>query len=444
MKLCGYTCPTPIQCYALPAALQGEDVFGIAQAGSGKTGAYMIPILSKLAGKVLKIAARRPGIGMPLESNARAEPLVLIIAPTRELVTQIFDHARRLCYRTMLRPCVAYGGGPVGLQRQELGKGCDVLIATVGRLKDFVGKPDLLSLARLRFVVSETFFFQSLINVRYIVFDEADELMDESWGDDLASIFSTARFGPQMQTMMFSATFNDSANEIARNYTKNRAVRIEVGRVGSTHENITQQIRWVDQELKKQALYDLLFTLKAARTLVFVNSKRTAEEVDDFLFNRSLPSTSIHADRTQREREDSVIAFRSGTAPILVATGVAARGIDIKAVHHVVNFDLPSVGHGGIGEYVHRIGRTGRIGNEGLATSFYNDRDSEIAPELIKLLIEAGQVVPKFMSEFIPAHYSVEWDEGEVEKVIPCCATPPPSSPEVSSTPENFQHANYS
>jgi ATP-dependent RNA helicase DDX3X len=150
MKLCGYQSPTPIQCYALPAALQGHDVFGVAQAGSGKTGAYMIPILSKLAGKCLKLAARRPGIGMPIDSTCRAEPLVLILAPTRELVNQIFDHSRRLCYRTMLRPCVAYGGGPVSLQREELQKGCDVLIATVGRLKDFVQKPDLLSLQRLR------------------------------------------------------------------------------------------------------------------------------------------------------------------------------------------------------------------------------------------------------------------------------------------------------
>jgi ATP-dependent RNA helicase DDX3X len=150
MKLCGYETPTPIQCYALPAALQGHDVFAVAQAGSGKTGAYLIPVLSKLAGKILKLGAKRPGIGMPMHEKTRAEPLVVILAPTRELVIQIFDHARRLCYRTMLRPCVAYGGGPVSLQAEELQKGCDVLISTLGRLGDFAGRPNILSLDRVR------------------------------------------------------------------------------------------------------------------------------------------------------------------------------------------------------------------------------------------------------------------------------------------------------
>jgi ATP-dependent RNA helicase DDX3X len=150
MKLCGYHSPTPVQCYAIPAALQGNDVFAVAQAGSGKTGAYLIPILSKLAGKSLKLCARRPGLGMPADTTVRAEPVILVLAPTRELVNQIFDHARRLCYRSMLRPCVTYGGGPLGLQREELQRGCDILISTVGRLKDFLNRSDILSLQRLR------------------------------------------------------------------------------------------------------------------------------------------------------------------------------------------------------------------------------------------------------------------------------------------------------
>lgn len=152
MKLCGYARPTPIQSYGIPAALQGHDVAAIAQAGSGKTGAYLIPVLSKLAGKILKVGAKRPGIGLPLGTAVRAEPLVLIIAPTRELVVQIFDHARRLCYRTMLRPCVAYGGGPVKGQIEELQKGCDVLIATLGRLGDLLGRENVVALNRVRYV----------------------------------------------------------------------------------------------------------------------------------------------------------------------------------------------------------------------------------------------------------------------------------------------------
>lgn len=152
MTLCGYAHPTPIQSYGIPAALQGHDVVAIAQAGSGKTGSYLIPVLSKLAGKILKVGAKRPGIGLPIGATARAEPLVLIIAPTRELVVQIFDHARRLCYRTMLRPCVAYGGGPFKGQVEELQKGCDVLIATLGRLGHLLEHEDVLSLARVRYV----------------------------------------------------------------------------------------------------------------------------------------------------------------------------------------------------------------------------------------------------------------------------------------------------
>jgi ATP-dependent RNA helicase DDX3X len=257
-----------------------------------------------------------------------------------------------------------------------------------------------------------------------VVYDEADELMQEDWGEDLAVIFQASRFGNSLQTLMFSATFSDSALEVANKYAKNSTARIEVGRIGSTHTNITQAILWVDGDLKKQALYDLLFSLIPCRTLIFVNGRRTADEVDDFLFNRGLPSSSIHADRTQREREDALTGFRTGVAPILVTTGVASRGIDVKAVHHVVNYDLPSSSQGGIEEYIHRIGRTGRIGNEGLASSFFNERDSGIGPELVKVLIETGQNVPKFLAEYLPDHYNVTWEDGEDEKVISPCATP--------------------
>jgi hypothetical protein len=249
----------------------------------------------------------------------------------------------------MLRPCVAYGGGPTSIQIKELQKGCDILIATTGRLKDFINRPEILSLERLR----------------YIVFDEADELMDGGWTEDLHAILNASRFKSNVQTMMFSATFSDDAQSAASQYTKtNDCVRIEVGRVGSTHGNIDQVVRWVDENEKKHATFDLLFSLPPARTLIFVNNKRMADELDDFLFNRGFPSTSLHADRNQREREEAVIAFRTGVSPIMVTTSITARGIDVKAVHHVINYDLPI--QGGIDEYVHRIGRTGRIGNEEL------------------------------------------------------------------------------
>ena len=152
IDLCGYKEPTPIQAYVLPAVLKNQDVIGIAQTGSGKTAAYLIPTLSKLMGKAKKLAAPRPNLarGWSREDAVRAEPLVLIVSPTRELATQIFDEARRLCYRSMLRPCVIYGGAPTGEQRDELGKGCDILVATPGRLRDFVQRPGCLSLNRVK------------------------------------------------------------------------------------------------------------------------------------------------------------------------------------------------------------------------------------------------------------------------------------------------------
>jgi ATP-dependent RNA helicase DDX3X len=157
--------------------------------------------------------------------------------------------------------------------------------------------------------------------------------------------------------MMFSATFPKNVRDLAKEHLKHDHVRIRVGRMGSTHENIKQDVIFVEASAKRQALYDLLMSAPPARTIIFVNSKRAADEIDDYLFNRGMPCTSIHADRTQREREDSIRAFRNGKAPILIATGVSARGIDIHNVMHVINFDLPSPQYGGIEEYTHRIGK---------------------------------------------------------------------------------------
>lgn len=156
---------------------------------------------------------------------------------------------------------------------------------------------------------------------------------------------------------MFSATFPKIARELATKHLAHDHVRIRVGRAGSTHHNIKQEIIYVEPAMKQQALFDLLMSVPPARTIVFVNSKRAADEVDDYLFNRGFPCTSIHGDRTQREREDSIRGFRTGKAPVLIATGVSARGLDVHHVAHVINYDLPSTQHGGIEEYTHRIGK---------------------------------------------------------------------------------------
>ncbi|RDL31369.1 p-loop containing nucleoside triphosphate hydrolase [Venustampulla echinocandica] len=390
VKLAGYAVPTPIQQYCLPAVFKGYDIVACAQTGSGKTAAFLIPVLSRLMGKAKKLAAPRPnpvtfqpGITPPV----RAEPLVLIVCPNRELATQIFDEARRFCYRTMLRPCVVYGGGPVVEQIMQLAKGCDVLIGTPGRLCDFINRPHVLTLKRLR----------------YMIIDEADEMLHSDWETELNNIMSGGdQEEGNIKYMMFSATFPKEARALAGKHLANDHVRIRVGRAGSTHKNIKQDIVWVESAQKKQALLDLLMSLPPARTIVFVNSRRACDEVDDYLFNLKIPCTAIHSGRTQREREDSIRAFRMGKCPVLIATGVSARGLDIGNVNHIINYDLPSPQFGGIDEYTHRIGRTGRIGNDGLATSFYNDRDADISEILVKTLLETEQPIPDFLTQYIP------------------------------------------
>ncbi|KAH7078513.1 P-loop containing nucleoside triphosphate hydrolase protein [Paraphoma chrysanthemicola] len=401
VKLCQYIYPTPIQSYCIPAVLTGHDVVAIAQTGSGKTAAFLIPILSKLMGKARQLAAPRPNPARynPLTDRVRAEPLVLVVCPTRELACQIFDEARRLCYRTMLRPCVVYGGAPTKNQREQLEMGCDILVATPGRLMDFMQNNNLLSFRRLKFTV----------------IDEADELLSTGWEEAMEKLFQGGDVnGDADHTyLMFSATFPKSARRLAKEYMEEDFIRVKVGRIGSTHENIKQQIIFVEESAKNQALFDLIFSDEPQRILIFTNSKMKCDMVDDFLYNKGLPVTSIHSDRTQREREDALRSFRTGRCPILVATGVTARGLDVANVKHVVNYDLPSTQHDGITEYIHRIGRTARIGNEGKATSFYNDRNEDIGEDLCKILIESKQEIPDFLEQFKPEDPTqIDWHDG--------------------------------
>ncbi|KAK0615763.1 P-loop containing nucleoside triphosphate hydrolase protein [Bombardia bombarda] len=390
VELAGYDAPTPIQRYCIPAISSGYDVIAIAQTGSGKTAAYLIPILNKLVGKAKKLAAPRPNPATyrpGVDSMVRAEPLVVIVCPARELAVQIFNEARKFCYRTMLRPCVVYGGGPIRDQIEQLQKGCDILVASPGRLIDFMDRPDALTLRR----------------VRYMVIDEADEMLHDDWQDEFQKILSGGEQEEgNIKYMLFSATFPKSTRELAKSHLAEDHVRLRVGRAGSTHKNIKQNIIFVDSFMKKKALIDLLQSLPPTRTMIFVNSKRAADELDDFLFNQGVPCTSMHADRTQKEREASMRAFRKGESPVLIATGVSARGIDVRNVMHVINYDLPSTAYGGIEEYTHRIGRTGRIGHRGLATSFYNERDEPIASVLTRTLLETDQEIPDFLEQYVP------------------------------------------
>ncbi|KAI4868365.1 DEAD-domain-containing protein [Hypoxylon rubiginosum] len=376
IELAHYKVPTPVQKYSIPIVMGGRDLMACAQTGSGKTGGFLFPILSQAFLTGPSVApANQAGSGYGRQR--KAYPTSLILAPTRELVSQIYEESRKFAYRSWVRPCVVYGGADIGSQLRQIERGCDLLVATPGRLVDLIERGRI-----------------SLQNIKYLVLDEADRMLDMGFepqirriveGEDMPGVQSR-------QTLMFSATFPRDIQMLARDFLKDY-VFLSVGRVGSTSENITQKVEYVEDVDKRSVLLDILHTHGAGLTLIFVETKRMADSLSDFLINQNFPATSIHGDRTQRERERALEMFRNARCPILVATAVAARGLDIPNVTHVVNYDLPT----DIDDYVHRIGRTGRAGNTGHSTAFFNRGNRGVVRDLLELLKEANQEVPAFL-----------------------------------------------
>ncbi|KAI9266994.1 P-loop containing nucleoside triphosphate hydrolase protein [Sporodiniella umbellata] len=393
VRLARYTNPTPVQTYSIPIVTGGKDLMACAQTGSGKTAAFLVPTLSALFGRAKELAKPRPA---PYETrNYKAEPLVLIIAPTRELCSQIFDECRKFTYRSSLRPCAVYGGADTLGQLRQLERGCDVLAAAPGRLMDFIDRGKI-----------------SLNRVKYLVLDEADRMLDMGFEAIIRAIVQKKGMGDH-QTLLYSATFPRAIRALARDFLRPDYLFLKVGRVGGTSSSITQKVMYVPEEQKREELRNLLNGLPPSRTLIFVETKRSADSLDQFLYERNFPSTSIHGDRTQMEREDALLAFKSGKCPLLVATAVAARGIDIRNVMHVVNYDMPN----DMDEYIHRIGRTARVGKSGLATSFYNERSEHLASDVTKLLRECQQEIPDFLQQFITEDmtFDDDLDDAQVE-----------------------------
>jgi len=378
-----YTKPTPVQKNALPIILARRDLMACAQTGSGKTAAFLVPILNHIFNDGPAQTGSSNGYG---GSKRKQHPLALVLAPTRELATQIFEESRKFAYRSKVRPCVVYGGAHVGEQMRDLDRGCHLLVATPGRLVDMLERGKI-----------------SLEFCKYLVLDEADRMLDMGFEPQIRRIVEQDNMPVtgKRQTLMFSATFPKEIQMLARDFLYDY-IFLAIGRVGSTSENITQKIVWVEEQDKRDFLLDLLAAAglakagtpeEASLTLVFVETKKGADQLDEFLYSQGFPVTSIHGDRTQREREDALRVFRCGKTPILVATAVAARGLDIPNVKHVINFDLPS----DIEEYVHRIGRTGRMGNLGLATSFFNDKNRNLTKDMVELIVESSQELPGWL-----------------------------------------------
>lgn len=385
IALARYDKPTPVQKYAIPIIMSGRDLMACAQTGSGKTAAFLVPILNRMyerGPQQMNVNSRMYG------RRHRQYPLGLVLAPTRELATQIYDEARKFAYRSRLRPSVVYGGANVGDQMRDLDRGCHLLVATPGRLVDMLERGKI-----------------GLENCRYLVLDEADRMLDMGFEPQIRRIVLNTQMPEtgERQTLMFSATFPKEIQMLARDFLNNY-IFLAVGRVGSTSENITQKVVWVEEHDKRSLLLDLLnlavprqpseYDTSESLTLVFVETKKGADSLEEFLAKEGYPVTSIHGDRTQREREDALKRFRSGITPILVATAVAARGLDIPHVKHVINFDLPS----DVEEYVHRIGRTGRMGNLGLATSFFNERNKNLVRDLLEIIQETKQDIPSWLA----------------------------------------------
>ncbi|GJN24850.1 hypothetical protein PR202_gb12618 [Eleusine coracana subsp. coracana] len=378
IRRCKYVKPTPVQCYAIPISIAGRDLMACAQTGSGKTAAFCFPIISGI------LKSKPP----PRSRSTRtAYPLALILSPTRELSCQIHEEAKKFAYQTGVRVVVAYGGAPIHQQLRELERGVDILVATPGRLMD------LLERARV-----------SLQYIRYLALDEADRMLDMGFEPQIRKIVEQMDMPPrgQRQTMLFSATFPKEIQRMASDFLADY-IFLAVGRVGSSTDLIVQRVEFVLDVDKRSYLMDLLHAQKAngthgkqSLTLVFVETKRGADALEDWLYRNGFPATSIHGDRSQQEREHALRSFKSGATPILVATDVAARGLDIPHVAHVINFDLPN----DIDDYVHRIGRTGRAGKSGLATAFFNESNISLARSLSELMTEANQEVPQWLERF--------------------------------------------
>jgi len=340
-----------------------------AQTGSGKTCAFMVPCLESLL---------RSGPPPAMRSGKRASaPCGLVLAPTRELAVQIHQESRKFSWDTGIRACIIYGGADIREQRGDLEKGCDILIATPGRLTDFYERGNV-----------------TLSLVQFFILDEADRMLDMGFEPQVRQIVEQTDMGKnsrqRKQSMMFSATFAREVQFMARDFLHDY-IFITVGRVGSASELVTQKVLFAEEMTQKvraleKVLKEHLFGDGLA--VVFVETKRGADALEAELYQK-MPVAAIHGDRSQVEREEALAAFRSGANPVLVATDVAARGLDIPNVSLVVNFDMPKQ----MDDYVHRIGRTGRAGRKGTAVAFVNERCGYL-PDLLGILQEAKQETP--------------------------------------------------
>ncbi len=349
----GYETPTPIQLQAIPAVLQGRDLRGAAQTGTGKTAGFVLPILQRLS---------QPGAdGKPTLSRA-GKPRCLVLTPTRELAAQVEESVRTYGKYMPMKSMTVFGGVNINPQITALRGRIDILVATPGRLLDHVGQRTV-----------------DLSAIEILVLDEADRMLDMGFIRDIRRILSL--LPRQRQNLLFSATFSDEIRELADGLLKD-PLSIEVARRNTPSELVRQSVHLVDQSRKRELLAQLIVQNRWRQVLVFTRTKHGANRLADQLEKDGIAASAIHGNKSQSARTKALAGFKDGSVPVLVATDIAARGLDIDQLPHVVNYELPNVPE----DYVHRIGRTGRAGSEGAAVSLVDAEEVKMLADIERLL----------------------------------------------------------
>ncbi|PIA17782.1 P-loop containing nucleoside triphosphate hydrolase protein, partial [Coemansia reversa NRRL 1564] len=370
IKKLGFEKPTAIQSQGWPMALSGRDMVGIASTGSGKTLAYTLPGIVHISAQPLL----KPGDG----------PIVLILAPTRELAVQIQAECNKYGANSSIRNTCVYGGTPRGPQIRDLKRGVEICIATPGRLIDMLQ----IGATNLR-------------RVTYLVLDEADRMLDMGFEPQIRKIVDQIR--PDRQTLMWSATWPKEVQQLARDFLHDY-IQVNIGSLDlAASHHIKQIVEVIPEEDKRHRLsrhLEKIMDQRENKTIIFSVTKRNADDITRNLRQDGWPALAIHGDKSQSERDWVIREFRSGKSPVMVATDVASRGLDIKDVKFVINYDFPN----NVEDYVHRIGRTGRAGASGTAITFFTTENGRSAKDLQHILVEAKQDVPPQLEDM--ARYS--------------------------------------
>lgn len=345
----GYSAPSPIQQQAIPLVLEGRDIMGAAQTGTGKTAGFTLPLLQRLMETAKPHKGRRP---------IRA----LVLTPTRELAAQVHDSVQTYGRHLPLKSTVVFGGVSINPQKQKLIKGVDVLVATPGRLLDHVGQRSV-----------------DLSKIDILVLDEADRMLDMGFIRDIRKVL--ALIPKQRQTLLFSATFSNDIKKLANDLLNSPAL-VEVARENTAAESVTQVVHPVDKKRKRELLSALIGGNDWKQVLVFTRTKHGANRLAEQLGTDGITAAAIHGNKSQGARTRALADFKASKVRVLVATDIAARGIDIDQLPHVVNYELPNVAE----DYVHRIGRTGRAGNEGEAMSLVCVDELKLLKDIERLI----------------------------------------------------------